>query len=306
MTTTGTTTSAESSAAGQGDGTQGAAGTPAAVSEILNVIGPDGTLKEGWGDVLVPEEFRKPDSTTKVYDGVSDLKGVFKMLGHQERLIRADKIVVPTEKSPPEVWEAYYRAGGRPDKPDGYVMEIPKGQEDYFNEALVAQAKTMFHDIGLNPKQAAALWEFEKKRLETGIAQMEAADAEEHKEAETALRTRWKTAYDERKHLANRMIEENVSDPEAKKALLDNYGNDPYFADFLATIGQKFMEHKIPPTAEAGALVEDEIKKLESTPGFMDGSLKAKNRAEHDRIMGELTRLYENKFPGERKAPVIP
>lgn len=262
-------------------------------TNLSDFIGPDGSLLDGWKEALVPEELQGGN----IYNTISNVKAAMKQLGHQDKLIGADKIVKPTEKSSPEEWEEYYKAGGRPEGPDKYQLQVPEGLTEYYDEDLVKEARTIFHRIGLNQKQADVLWEFEKKRLEAGVKQLAEQQDQAKQEAEKTLHERWGNAYEERLAIANRLIEENVPNDEVKTRFLENYGNDPNFADFLATIGQKFLEHKIPIQTERANVVEDEIKNLEATPGFLDGTIRNTNRKEHDRIIGRLKELYEKKYP---------
>jgi len=252
-------------------------GTPEGPQSFIN---EDGTLAEGWRDKYVPEDLRKE----KVYDTIKDLPTAFKTLGHQAKLVGRKGILLPTETSGESEWDAFHEATGRPKTAEEYVMEIPEENADNFSEDLITEARGIFHGLGFNQKQVDTLWEFEKKRVAAMEKTLDDFETQEKTEAETALRNKWGTAYDENLHLVNRMISENAVEGEERDYLLAEYGNDPKLAGFLGNIAKKFVEHKIITDVETpSADIQSQINDLMATPAYKDPAFP--DRKEHKRIV---------------------
>ena len=151
----------------------------------------------------------------------------------------------------------------------------------------------------MKPADVQKLIELDDARIMGMRQSIEEAKVQETQAAEEAFKKQWGGAYEERLHLANRMIEENVSD-ENKPALLDAIGNNPQVADFLANIAKKFVEHKIisaevdqPTPTEALAQVEE----LRNTPGYITGELANTSPARYKQITQDIAALYQKAYP---------
>lgn len=273
-------------------------GTPEGPQSFIN---EDGTLAEGWRDKYLPEDLRKE----KIYDTIKDLPSAFKTLGHQAKLVGRKGILLPTETSGQSEWDTFHEALGRPKTAEEYVMDVPEDYKDDFSEELIGEARGMFHGLGFNQRQVDTLWKFEQKRVAATSKALDDFEEREKSEAETALRNKWGTAYDENMHLANRMISENATEGEQKDYLIAEYGNSPRFAEFLANIAKKFVEHKIITDIETpSADTEGKITELMNTPAYKDPDFA--DRAEHKRVVDQVYALREQlaKMKGQAIAPV--
>jgi hypothetical protein len=124
-------------------------------------------------------------------------------------------VILPTEKSSPEEWNNYYKAIGRPDKPEEYELNNDGVAVD---ENLLKTMLPVFHELGLNKKQAQTLnskWnEVQKGALEA---------------AEKAIESqREKTTGEFKKEWGNNF------DANLKKA--DAAGNRVFGAEFMAAL----------------------------------------------------------------------
>lgn len=248
-------------------------------------INEDGTLVEGWRDKYVPEDLRKE----KIYDAIKDLPTAFKTLGHQAKLVGRKGILLPTEASGQSEWDTFHEALGRPPTAEEYVMEIPEGGEEDFSEDLIKEARGIFHGLGFNQKQVDTLWEFEKKRVAATNKALDDFEEQEKAAAETTLRNKWGTAYDENLHLVNRMISENAVEGEERDYLLAEYGNDPKLAGFLSNIARKFIEHKIITDVETpSADLEGKRKELMASKAYQDAS-----HPDHKSVAAQVRTIFE-------------
>ena len=264
-------------------------------------ISVDGKFTEGWKEHYVPEEMR----ADKVFDTFDDIGGSLKMLGHLQSMIGKKGLIVPGEASPPSEWDIFHRGLGRPDTKDQYQMKVADDLAEIYDDNLVAKARDVFFGLGFNQKQVDALWAFEEERVRAGQKTL----AEKSLETDNTF-AEWGAANPEKKHWANRIIQENVNDDEHKKALLEVLDNNIAFAELLSNVSAKFQEHKIiteteHPTGMTPGEALTEAKKIESTPGFLlpddkGQFLRETNRPEYDRLERERDKFYKlaNPKPG--------
>lgn len=256
------------------------------------IVGPDGKFSENWTNAL-PEELRGE----KVLKTFPDFPGAVKMLVHAQRKLGAEKIVKPNEKSSPEDWADYYKAGGLPDTPDAYKIELPKELAPHYSEDTLKEARAVMHQAGLNQKQVDALLKWDAGRLQKSLTTAQELDAQQRASVETDLRKEWGKDFDSNLRIANRLIGENLTADESKE-LAASVGNNKVLAKLLATVGKNFMEDT-PLSAEAiegpGGL-QEQIKQLQMSPGYLDGTM---NPAQRKDIQTKLDALYKKAYPSK-------
>ena len=269
---------------------------PAEAFDFTKHIGADGKLLDGWKNGL-PENLRHEmvlDTTLTVPDAFSQLVNAQKMIGK-------NKVVLPTDKSTPQEWEAFHTALGRPKTPDEYKLAIPAGQEAMFDQGAIKQARDLFHKAGFNQKQVDALWAFEKSRLEAATTQLQQQEEQEYLAAEKAIVEESGEALEQQKHLANKLIADEVTDPGKREKLLEALNSNklrPYVFNFLAQIQAKYREQHsgIPASNSPNVMTPGQMvskaQELMATPGYLDGTMKNSNPEGFNRLQREITDLY--------------
>lgn len=287
---------------GEASGTQVATESSAEqVAQGETFIDADGKFLSGWKEHYVPEELR----ADKVYDTFDDVAGSLKMLGSLQNMIGKKGVIIPGEASPPSEWDNFHRELGRPDMKDQYQMKVPDDLAGVYDENLIAEARDAFFDLGFNQKQVDRLWAFEEKRTRVSMK----AQAEKALEADNTF-LEWAAANPNKKHWADRILEENSTDEAHKNELLKLLDNNIALAELLSNVSAKFKEHKIVTETEqtfgmtAGEALT-EAKKIEQTPGFILPDEKGQllrdvNRPEYERLEKERTKFYKlaNVKPG--------
>lgn len=274
---------------------------PAPSDPPQSFIDADGQFQSGWKEHFIPEELR----ADKVYDTFSDVAGSLKMLGSLQGMIGKKGVIIPGEASPQHEWDNFFREKGRPDTKDLYEMKTPDDLTEVYDENFVAEARDMFFELGLNQKETDRLWQYEEKRVRAALE----AEAKTLLDKDNAF-AEWSAANPNKEHWANRLIAENVNDPEHKKELLEVLDNNIAFAEFLSTMSGKFKEGRIitDPEQPHGITQGEALtkaKQIEQTPGFLmpdeKGQLmKDVNRTEYDRLEKERDKFYQlaNAKPG--------
>jgi hypothetical protein len=107
--------------------------------------------------------------------------------------VPAERIIKLPEKLEGTEMDAIYNRLGRPEKPDGYKIPVPEGQDAAFSKT----AATWFHKHGLSSKQAEGLatdWNAFVKTTQDAETQKSTVAADE---AVGALKTKWGAAYEQ-------------------------------------------------------------------------------------------------------------
>jgi len=310
--TVGTDQSAESSISSQTSETKTNIATQVEASQAVSesYVNADGTLKEGWKDHLIPEDFRgRP-----VYNAVgNDVAGLLKHIGNQDIAIsrQGKGVFVPGENATETEKEMFYNAIGRPETPEGYEFAVPDEQKEYYDDSLLKLARETLYNVGLNKEQFTAVMALDAKRTELAQQEMNENPLEFYEDlmplvnpilkqkAEDSLKTKWGDAYKMRLHYANMAITEATEEGEEREGLLERYGNDPVFADFAATM---YLKHHTESNGVDTSLghgtqsmnIEQRIKQINSE---LTPDLKLTNRTRYETLLIEKNKLYNQKYP---------
>ena len=255
-----------------------------------SIVNTDGTFAETWKESL-SEDIRGE----VCLNTVRDVPGMAKQLVHAQRMIGKDKMAIPTETSTEDEWEAYYKAGGKPETAGDYNLVAPKDYPpELFNKELAGKAQDLFHKIGLSKKQANALLEF---NLNTTLGMhQDITNAAELQQQETieGLHKDWGAAYEQKVHMGNVAIEEGTGgDSEFIARITGKYGNDPDFIRFSANLGSKFAEASgAPQTIPTPVDLQDQINEEMAKPSYTIVG------PGHDAQVAKVQRLFAQKSPG--------
>ncbi len=252
------------------------------VIESSSLVKPDGSFVENWYDhEMLPEGYRGSESL-KVLKNLPDL---VKRTVNAEKMVGKNKVAIPTEKSTPAEWDAYYAAGGRPKTPGGYKIEVPEDMKALYPEERLAEIKKFAHEQGFSAKQVDAYMKYELASMAKILSDQEQAEERVNAETALALKKEFGAAYDERIHIGNRLIAEAFgNDKEGELVFTQKYGNDPDFIRFAAKVGVKLVEHKAliaDLTEHTPSEANAKVAQLQATPGYMNpGSGMAKEERE--------------------------
>jgi hypothetical protein len=180
--------------------------------DISQYIGTDGSLKEGWIDGLVPEDLRSEMVFKDLSNTNPNVKDITKMLGNLQKAIGKKGLIQPTDSSTPSEWDVFYKALGRPDKPDGYKLDYPKDMPT----PEVPEIKKAFTELaykeGFTQKQTASAFEFYNNLVRQSVVQFEQQQEQIRIDSETQLKTELGAEYENYIHWGNRLISENTQE----------------------------------------------------------------------------------------------
>lgn len=181
--------------------------------------------------------------------GFTDANAAVASAYNLEKLLGFDRagrtLVVPDEKSTPEQVAAFRTKIGVPEKPDGYGIKAPEGQDGTFAN-FISEA---MHKAGIPAKAAQDLV---KAYGEFGEQQQKAANEAFERTSATefeGMKTEWGKAYDQNIELAKRAAAQFIpGDQAARGKVMDAMERAMGTANFLrmfAKIGEGLAEHKM-------------------------------------------------------------
>jgi hypothetical protein len=173
---------------------------------------------------------------------VKDVQTMARNYANVQKLVGADKIVVPGKSTTPEQWQEIYDKLGRP-KAEEYKVEVDKDAQ--LNPDFVKDFTGKLHAAGVLPHQAKeimnAIAESNKGYVKSQSEAMAARQAEQM----NSLKTEWGSAYNENISRARAFLKEFAT-PEDLKAMQQNgFGHDPNFIRLASKAGALLSEDQI-------------------------------------------------------------
>lgn len=272
------------------------------LTQKVSPVKPDGTFIENWKDLL-PEELR----SEKALETVTDFNNAIKQLVHHKKMVGKNKVAVPTDKSDENEWNAFYEAIGRPKSADDYTTpETPEELSDIYNETTMKAAKDFAFKIGATQKQFNDYIAFDVASKQAVIAEHNELEAKElerkRQDSEKTLRTEFGMAYDERMHVAQRLITEAIDKESERLEFIKEYGNDVPVIKLLSNIGARMSEHTAliaELTQKTPKEVQERINAIQNNPDYMN-PYSEMTKEERQQLTDELSQLYKQLSPTKK------
>lgn len=261
--------------AGSGAGAGAGAGTPPAF------------------ETLIPAEYKDKPWVKEVKDIPSLFKRTDGLLSEMGKRPAG----IPQDNAAPEEWDKFFKAAGRPDKPEdyGFKADTEAAKALGWDDKIAQGAQAVLHAAGLSKKQAAMVREGYEKLIvehakEKGLAQ-EKLDNDFEKLATTAFGDKRDKVLAESKILIAKYAPENV------KAHVANLSNENLIilAGVLKGVREQYIKEDIlPPAGGSGsgnakteAEIRTEAMKLMASPEWKDATHR-----DHDKVVKQVNDLY--------------
>lgn len=238
-------------------------GTPPAAAPAVQPDaggGASGSWLEGLGDLGKDpslQMFKDPASLAKSWVSA-------------QKMIGAEKIVIPGKEATDEDWENLYNKLGRPKSADEYKFELPEGAKE--DEKLSKEFKSLAHKAGLTPRQAQAIVEWDAKQKLEMAKTYESSQQAQLKQSLDAYKQslggeeKFKATVDKA-----RVAVRALADDGFKAFLRDSgVGSRPEAIAFFAKLAEMMGEDKIrdgtgvPFTNEDPAQIKAQIEDIEA------------------------------------------
>ena len=260
---------------------------------------PQGNAVADW-KLALPKELQENPSLKKFTD-LSAMAGSYVSL---EKLIGADKVVIPGQHATDDDWKKVFTKLGLPEDVTKYDVKFKEGislQKDF-----VEEFKKTAHASGILPKQAQALADWFVAKNEGSEAQVIQMRKQQQDTAIDGLKTEWGKDFD-----FNVSRAKSVLSKFADKALMEyldtsGLGSDANLVRLLSKVGgEMFKEDKIvnndgdsvsqfsPSQARAEAV------KIQAD---MKHPYNIKEHPGHKAAVDEVRKLYDTAFPSAQKS----
>jgi len=228
---------------------------------------------------------------------------------HAQRLVGADKLILPGDKATPEELTHFYTKLGRPESPDKYSFKLPEGvTEDRLDKVRLDGWRKELFDAGIPAKAADRL-------ISKFLADEHAHNTEQLKARDTEL-TNWENAvkqefgdkFDEKINYA-RWAAKEYGSPELLKLLEESgMGSHPSVVKLLAKIGEQLSEGGPrgtgPGTSFGGKMTKENAQAALNAFNRDEAKQKAlfdDRNPQHDAVVKERMELFQMAFPNEVK-----
>lgn len=253
---------------------------------------------EDWRSSL-PEDIRNEPSLAQV----PDVPTLAKNYVHAQRQM-GSRIPAPQPTWNEQQWEEHFARIGRPQDPAQYPEppkeNLPEGLE--FSPEKMAEAKKMFHRAGLTPRQAETILGYYVDVMKNQVNHQRETEQNTVAQATVKLQEKHGDKFPQVLDKAKSVVR-HFGDPEFQTFLQSTgMGNNPYFIEMLAKIGDRMLEDRAPGRG-AGLAVEDataaaaEITRLKTDPEFMK-ALGNRQHLGHKAAVDRWTVLHGRANPG--------
>jgi hypothetical protein len=241
-------------AGGGGDG--GAGGAPSAAELLLGdaakpvtggsaaANGTGGEAPAWWNELPADPVGDKPSHKDWVAaKGLQTPADVIASYRALEATLGGEKVVVPKGDDDKDGWERLFKAAGRPDAPEGYALDKIEGIDPALATSFAAKA----HEMGLNPKQAAAAVQYQ---LEL-VAEAQAAITERNRTEGHAMAAEYGAQWAEEMDRAVRAGLRTGLNPEQVGKMRDAVGPAALFK-LLHTVSKAMAEDTLEGGGQGG------------------------------------------------------
>jgi hypothetical protein len=162
-----------------------------------------------------------------------------------EGKITSEYIPKPKENATEEEKLAFYKALGRPDKPDDYkfeALQIPKGAEKLIDPTMEPWFRATAHKLNFSNEQAAALYAEYGKSFTDRFIQMETAKTQKMQSDIENLKKAWGAKFDENVALMDRAYAKFAGKDFKKRLTEMGLNNDMDFVGVFLEIGKAIAD----------------------------------------------------------------
>lgn len=211
---------------------------------------------------LEPEYLNEP-----AIKNMKDLPSLVKSYLHAQKMVGADKVVIPGKNATPEQWNEVFNKLGLPKKEE---YKLNKGDKAVLGDEFYAKAAELGHEMGILPHQMQGFISKLEVDASNKSSNQQKLAQEAQAESINNLKKEWGDAFEAKIHNAKEVLEK-FGDDEIKNYIRESgLGNEPKIVKFLAKIGSSLQEARvIDGKADAGTPAD-----LQS---HLDGILKDKN-----------------------------
>lgn len=262
----------------------------------------ESTVADDWRSGLSEEVGKDPSLAD-----IKDIDGLAKGYIHAQKMVGADKVVVPTKDATDEERSAFFNSIGRPESAEKYEVpteNMPEGA-DASPENLTAFFEEA-HKIGLTKSQAAALVRWQASQAADVMSGYETEATQQQQEATVSLKKEWGSAFEQNLDLAKAAVKRYGGQELFDHLDETGLGNDPRLIMAFAKIGRAVSDDEIIGGGHGQSFLRSPAEaKIEIQAKMRDGEfMKAYGDRDHPGHKGaiqEMAKLHESAYPESDK-----
>lgn len=272
-----------------GGGDTSTTSTPPATTEVPATTAETFTPPEWAKGLNVDQEILK----APMFSSVKDMNDVVKGYYHAQKMVGADKIVVPGKNSSSDEWRNFYIKGGLPEKFEDYKAELPKS---FDNQEFNAEFLKTAYENNIRPDQLQKISELFEKSNEKLVAQYEEEQQAAITNVANSLKQEWGQGYEKQIATANRVIKHFGGDELHKQVLESPLANNGEFLRLMAKIGAKMtgedtFQHGA--TETFGMTKEEARSKMNAMYGDVNSPYMNESHAQHKEFVEKMLKYQE-------------
>jgi hypothetical protein len=227
-----------------------------------------------------------------------DLTGLAKSYVHTKKMVNEKGLIPPKPDSPPEMWEQFYNALGRPESPEKYDLgdvKLPEGLE--IDADMEKQFREQAHKAGLTSQQAKALREWYFSDTVNKIQGFESNRKAEREQAERDLRDEWGPEYDHKIQSAAKawkMFADPAELPKLTELFDSGLGNNPLivrlFSRVAAAMGEDPKLHG--ENVTNSSTYADQARDILTSEAYTDAK-----HPQHKDVVARAAKLFQLAYP---------
>jgi hypothetical protein len=252
-----------------------------------------------WQDqFLAGEEFAELRGNESLKT-IPDVPTLAKAMVDTKALVGRKGVILPKEDAPPEEWDQFYAALGRPETPEAYDIK-PEGLPDdfpYLPELETAYRK-LAHEAGLTPAAAKKIYDGYNKFMLENYQQGQQVLKSQVEEMEAGLQKEWGGKYGDNLALARKAMGRVAPPGSPELAALDKaIGESPVLVKFFYNLGKSMSEGEfIAGGGTQTTALETRRQELMRNPAYLDGK-----HPEHKTIVEEVIKIYQDLNPQKQE-----
>jgi len=272
-----------------------AGGTPDSPPAVATVVNADGSFADGWIERAGIDADLK---TNKTVVGCKSLGQMARMLVNAESLVGRKGSIIPTDPADTKTADAYFRAVGWPESPEGYPAieppaDLPEGLE--MKPEMFKVFREWSHKARLTASQMKSL---AGDILAWNVAQHNAAEGERAQAAEQAkadMRTAWQGKYEQNVQLANTALAAFVDEKDLAEIRQRGMLEDPVFLRLMHKVGEAVSPDRLHARTDGsadGAAIQRQIDDLMTSEAYLNGGQHGRPKdPRHDAVTQQVMQL---------------
>jgi hypothetical protein len=228
------------------------------------------------------------------FKNFKSLDDVVKSYHHAQKMIGADKVVIPNKNSSPDEWKNYYAKVGHPTSLEEFKVELPKTLDDQeFKSNLMNKAL----ELNMRPDQLSSVVDMMEKYYDSEAQKYEQQEQAKIQQGSESLLKEWGEAgFKKNIAGAQRVIKHFGGDEALKQVLESPLANDVSFIKLMAKIGEKLTSEDsftLEVTSRFGMTKDEASRKINEVYGKGDHPYFNPQHAQHKEAMNDMLKWQE-------------